>query len=79
MEDYDKYVDYNNVCRCCLIPADEMQEIPQEIRNEISSSTYQVKILFNNTSRLDIQDLDIGKRARGTFPLLQFYIETHKL
>lgn len=42
MEDYDKYVDYNNVCRCCLIPADEMQEIPQEIRNEISSSTYQV-------------------------------------
>lgn len=40
MEDHHrKYVDYNNVCRCCLIPAENMQEIPPEIINEISTST----------------------------------------
>lgn len=37
MEDHHKYVDYNNVCRCCLIPAENMQQIPEEIFSEIST------------------------------------------
>lgn len=36
MEDHHKYVDYNNVCRCCLIPAENMDQIPEEILSEIS-------------------------------------------
>lgn len=47
MEDHRKYVDYNNVCRCCLIPAENMHEIPPEIMCEITSTfKEEVKILF---------------------------------
>lgn len=69
MEDYHKYVDYNNVCRCCLqIPAEEMQEIPPEIKSEI----YQVKSI--NLKYLRIVDYIQNSKHEWNVPLLQFNI-----